>query len=192
MRVAGSTLGPDGRKIIGTCMDKKVADVLDAEGVYAGQANVVGGMVFCLYHTLTDSDGDVVGVIVVGRSIEAMRGQTREAERTLFWIVMIAMLLVAAGLNTFIFLWIAKLDTVNNYLRDISNGTFPDERLNLYTKEELTITAQWINEMTESLKEKERISGELQIATNIQAHMKPAARIAPCRLASVMCLSNHN
>ena len=173
MRVAGSTLSPDGHKIMGTYMDKKVADILDAEDTYSGQANVVGGMVFCLYHTLTDHNGQVVGVIVVGRSIQAMRDQVHEAERFLFWIVIIAMLLVGMGLNFFVFRWIAKLDTVNNYLRDISTGTFPEEPLDLHTKDELLMTAQCINEMTESLKEKERISGELQIATDIQAHMLP-------------------
>lgn len=173
MRVAGSTLSPNGKKIMGTYMDKKVADILDEKGTYAGQANAAGGMVFCLYNTLTDDAGHVVGVIVVGRSISAMQAQTRNAERTLFWIVTLSMLLVAMGLNAFIFRWIAKLDTVNNYLRDISTGAFPEEPLDLHTKDELLVTAQCINEMTESLKEKERISGELEIATNIQAHMLP-------------------
>lgn len=173
MRVAGSTLSPNGKKIMGTYMDKKVADILDAEGVYAGEANVVGSMVFCLYHTLKDSDGEVVGVIVVGRSIEDMHEETRQAERRLFIYVIIAMLLVAAGLNIFVFMWIAKLDTVNNYLRDISTGTFPDKPIDLLTKDELSVTVQCINEMTESLKEKERISGELNAAKDIQTHMLP-------------------
>lgn len=173
MRVAGSTLSPDGKKIMGTYMDKKVADVLDKKGAYASDANVAGGMVFCLYHTLKDDNGNVVGVISVGRSIEAMHEKTRKAERTLFIIVILAMLLVGTGLNTFAFRWIAKLDTVNNYLRDISTGTFPEEALDLQTRDELLITAQCINEMTQSLKEKERISGELQVATNIQAQMLP-------------------
>ena len=173
MRVAGSTLSTNGKKIMGTYMDKKVADILDANGTYAGQANAAGRMVFCLYNTLNDDTGKVVGVIVVGRDISVLQEQTRSAERTLFWIVMISMLLIAVGLNAFIFRWIAKLDTVNNYLRDISTGTFPEEPLNLQTKDELLVTAQCINEMTESLKEKERISGELEIATNIQAHMLP-------------------
>lgn len=173
MRVAGSTLSTNGKKIMGTYMDKKVADILDAKGSYAGQANAAGRMVFCLYNTLQDHTGKVVGVIVVGRDISVLQEQTRSAERALFWIVMISMLLVAVGLNAFIFRWIAKLDTVNNYLRDISAGAFPEEPLNLHTKDELLVTAQCINEMTESLKEKERISGELQIATDIQAHMLP-------------------
>ncbi len=173
MRVAGSTLGTNGKKIMGTYMDKKVADILDTEGTYAGRANAAGRKVFCLYKTLNDDAGKVVGVIVVGRDISVLQNQTRSAERTLFWIIMIDMLLVAIGLNAFIFRWIAKLDAVNNYLRDISGGTFPEEPLNLHTKDELMVTAQCINEMTESLKEKERISGELEVATNIQAHMLP-------------------
>ncbi|MCQ2427939.1 MAG: SpoIIE family protein phosphatase [Clostridia bacterium] len=173
MRVAGSTLSPDGKKIMGTYMDKKVADILDEKGVYSGQANVVGGMVFCLYRTITDSSGEVVGVICVGRSIESMREQTKKAERSLITIVIAAMLFVAVGLDVLVFTWISKLDTVNNYLRDISSGTFPEEPLNLHTNDELIVTAACINEMTEALKERERISGELSIATNIQAHMLP-------------------
>lgn len=173
MRIAGSTLDAEGRKIMGTYMDRRVADILDETGTYAGQANAAGRMVFCLYNTLSDHTGRVVGVLVVGRDISVLQEQTRSAERTLFWIVMAAMLLIAVGLNAFIFRWIAKLDRVNNYLRDISSGTFPEEPLDLHTRDELQLTAQCINEMSESLKEKERISGELEIATKIQAHMLP-------------------
>lgn len=173
MRVAGSTLSPVGKKIMGTYMDRKVSDILDAEGYYSGRANVTGGLVYCLYTVLKDNEGKEVGVLVVGRSIADMEKQTLKAEGAVFGIITFIMILIAIGLNIVVFRWIAKLDAVNNYLRNISGGVFPKEPLNLNTGDELLVTAQCINEMTESLKEKERISGELRVAADIQAHMLP-------------------
>lgn len=173
MRVSGSSLDANGKKIIGTYMDKNVADILDKNGRYVGQANVADSMVFCVYNARIDQNGDVVAVIVTGCTIQDLRDYTRSAEKTLFWIIMIAMLLVSVGLNFFLFRWIAKLDKVNNYLGDISTGVFPDEPLDLHTKDELMLTAQHINDMTESLREKARIGIELAAATNIQVHMLP-------------------
>lgn len=173
LRVSGSTLTSDGRKIIGTYMDKKVADELDEKGFYAGRANVVGETVFCFYRTLENADGEIVGVIVVGRSIEEIKDRTAKAAGILLWIIIVLVVASGFALHSFIIRWLAKLDIANGYLRDISTGVFPKEPLDLNTKDELLVTAQCINEMTGALKEKARITGELEAAANIQAHMLP-------------------
>ena len=63
LRIAGSTKSPDGKSIVGTYITKNVADSLDRCGHYSGEANVAGGMIFCLYQVLTDKDGKTVGAI---------------------------------------------------------------------------------------------------------------------------------
>jgi len=173
LRVAGSTLDSEGNTIIGTYIDKKVADIIEATGIYCGYANVVGEQVFCMYSPLTDQNGNRVGVIVVGRSVEVIEAQTRKTAGLLFWLIVVSVLLVDIVLNAFATRWIAKLDIANHYLMDISTGAFPRKPLDLHTRDELYVTAQCINEMTDALKEKERISGELEAAANIQRYMLP-------------------
>ncbi|MDO5435095.1 MAG: SpoIIE family protein phosphatase [Clostridia bacterium] len=172
-RVSGSTLSPNGKKIIGTYMDKEVADELDATGVFLGPANVVGRMVFCLYHTLQDTSGDDIGVIVVGRDIDEINNISRNAVLVLSVVVLLLVLAVSVALNVLISRWITKLDKANHYLTDISTGVFPEEPLDLHTKDELSVMTSCINEMTASLKEKERIAGELEAGANIQRYMLP-------------------
>ncbi|MCQ2458230.1 MAG: SpoIIE family protein phosphatase [Clostridia bacterium] len=172
-RVSGSTLSPNGKKIIGTYMDKEVADELDRTGVFLGPANVVGRMVFCLYHTLKDSAGNDIGVIVVGRDIDEIEALSRSAVLVLFVVVLLLVLAVSIALNILISRWITKLDKANHYLTDISTGVFPEKPLDLHSKDELSVMTQCINEMTSSLKEKERIAGELEAGANIQRYMLP-------------------
>ena len=174
LRVSGSTLSSNGKQIIGTYMDKIVADTLDADTYYTGRANVVGEQVFCLYHILRNNGGDTVGVIVVGRSIEEIALTTRSAIIRLFWLIVGGVLLADIVLNIIMSRWLRKLDIANHYLIDISSGDFPQEPLELKTKDELMVTADCINEMTVALKEKARLSGELEAAANIQRDMLPS------------------
>ena len=175
-RVSGSTLSSRGEQIIGTYMDKEVADVLDEGGTFIGRANVVGGQVFCLYHVLRDNSGNIVGVIVVGRSIEEIAQQTSDAASLMLWIIFISVLLADIVLNIIMSRWLKKLDVANHYLIDIATGEFPQEPLDLHTKDELMVTADCINEMTTALKDKARLNGELEAAANMQRDMLPRER----------------
>ena len=173
IRIAGTTLNPDGESIVGTYIDKKVADVIDTEGEYSGIANVDTGKVICYYEAVKDKEGNTVGVLSAGRSVDEVEIRTYNACQAIFWTITVLMALGGIGINIFIFRWLTKLDKANEYLTDISTGEFPAQPLNLDTRDELSLTEKCINEMNTSLKEKSRITGELAAAADIQMHMLP-------------------
>lgn len=154
-------------------MDREVADVLDEGGTFIGRANVVGEQAFCLYQVLTGNSGNIVGVLVVGRSIGEITQQTNDAATIMLWVIGLSVLLADIVLNIIMSRWLKKLDVANHYLTDIATGVFPSEPLDLHTKDELMVTADCINEMTAALKEKARLNGELEAAANIQRDMLP-------------------
>lgn len=174
IRVAGSTKDVNGNSIVGTYLTKSVSDSLLATDKYSGRTNVLGRDFFCLYKNLRDSNNRIVGCIVVGRSMEQLNDQVHSANVQTFWIVMLALVLAITGMMVIIFRWIKALNRTKEYLKQIGTGVFPERPLEMHTKDELEEVADSINEMTVSLKEKERIGAELSLATDIQAHMLPS------------------
>ena len=152
-RVAGSTLGDGGKSILGTFMTKNVADELDRKGVYSGEANVAGGMIFCLYRVLEDKDGFVVGAVVVGRSIREMNHEIGKAviKVALFTLFIIGVIIVI------IFVIISQfLNTINNivfYLRQLEVGVIPNTRLNIRSISEINLVVESINNLVGYLRE---------------------------------------
>ncbi len=173
IRVAGTTKGPDGQSIVGTYIDKKVADVLDRDGEYSGAANVAGGQIYCYYKTLKNNAGEVVGVIVVGRSMEAINAAASRATRSIIILVVIIILIVGASIYLLLNRSTKLIESMEDYLQRIGNGELPEDKLELNTKDEIGDVAVSINEMVESLREGRRISGELSVAADIQANLLP-------------------
>lgn len=173
IRVAGTTKGTNGESIIGTYIDKKVADVLDEKGEYYGEANVTGGKIYCYYKTLQDADGETVGAIVVGRSMtEIIETASRATIRIMILIIAVLIfvcVLIAFALST----WTKAVKKVENYLNRIKNGELPDDKLELNTRDEITQVANCVNDMVRSLKDRERIGSELSVAADIQANLLP-------------------
>ena len=152
-RVAGSTLGEGGKSILGTYMTKNVADELDAKGVYSGEANVAGDMIFCLYRVLEDKDGNVVGAVVVGRSIKEMNQEIGKA------VVKVALftLFIIGIIITIVFVIISQLlSSINNivfYLRQLEVGVIPEARLHINSISEINLVAESINNLVGYLRE---------------------------------------
>ncbi|MGP1613056.1 MAG: GGDEF domain-containing protein [Catonella sp.] len=152
-RVAGSTLSDGGKSILGTFMTKNVADELDRKGVYSGEANVAGGMIFCLYRVLEDKDGFVVGAVVVGRSIREMNHEIGKAvvKVALFTLFIIGVIIVI------IFVIISQfLNTINSivfYLRQLEVGVIPNTRLNIRSISEVNLVVESINNLVGYLRE---------------------------------------
>lgn len=129
LRVAGSTRDPNGQSIVGTYMDKIVADILDAEGVYGGEANVAGGMIYCRYETLLDRDENVIGAIVVGRGIEELRAQVNQTIMTVVFAGLAAIVLGCVLLFLLMNRWVRALRTSTDFLQQIETGSIPKDRL---------------------------------------------------------------
>ncbi len=179
MRVAGTTKGPNGENIEGTYIDKAVADVLEnslkktGKGVYSGRANVNGRMIYCRYELLMSDNDEIAGVIVVGRSIEEMNSLLHMERFRGVVAIFIVLLLICTGISITISLMIAAIGKIRKRLELIGTGEFPNEPLRLKTEDELNDISESINDMVESLKEKERIGSELGVASKIQAAMLP-------------------
>ncbi len=176
LRAAGNTLGPNGENLEGTYIDVLVADAMEnsEDGVYCGEANVDGIVIYCRYELLKDEAGENVGVIVVGRSTEEMADMVRK-QKTRGAILDVLMLVVMSlGLGIIVSYMIGAIRKIRERLARIGKGELPDEPLVLRAKDELSDVADSVNEMVVSLKEKERIGAELSIATDIQSHMLPS------------------
>ena len=169
LRVAGSTRDPNGDSIVGTYMDKKVADILDAEDTYDGAANVAGGMIYCRYDTLKDKDGQVIGAIVVGRGISELRAQIDRTTRTAIFagiaVILAGVLLLFLLINR----WVTSLRRATRFLQRIGEGDIPGERMNEQGPEEVNILMQGINSLADTLRENEelRIKSETDQLTGL-------------------------
>ena len=169
LRVAGSTKDPNGNSIVGTYMDKKVADILDAQDTYGGEANVAGGMIYCRYDTLKDHDGNVIGAVVVGRGIEELRAQI---EKTVRNVIIAGIAIIVLGCILLILImnrWVNAMRRSTLFLQEIEGGTIPDRRLTKHGLREVDILNQGINSLADTLKENEelRIKSETDQLTGL-------------------------
>lgn len=164
-RVAGSTTGEGGKSILGTFMTKNVADALDKDGVYAGEANVAGEQLFCFYRVLKDSDGKVIGAVVAGRSIREMtnqigRGVVKVAIFTLF-LVLITVLIIFIVISRFLNI----INEIVSYLKQLEVGVIPDNKLNITSTSEINLVVESINNLVVYIRE----NGVLQKKAEIDA-----------------------
>ena len=153
-RAAGSTLGVGGKSILGTFMAKNVSDALDKNGVYSGEANVAGdNMLYCLYRVLENEVGEVVGAIVVGRSIEELN---KEIGKAVFKVALFTLFILSV-IIIIVFIIISQfVRTINNivfYLRKLEVGVIPDERLEVDSISELNLVGESVNNLVGYLRE---------------------------------------
>lgn len=157
LRVAGSTKDPNGNSIVGTYMDKIVADILDEQGVYDGEANVAGGMIFCRYETLKNAEGEVIGAIVVGRSINELKEQI---QNTISSVVIAGGLAIIIGcflLFTLSNRWVNALKRSTRFLQQIESGDIPQQRFAHQGLKEVDILNQGINSLADTLTENKQL-----------------------------------
>ncbi len=173
IRVAGSAKDMNGKVIVGTYIDKTVADTLDKDGYFSGQANAAGNMVYCYYHCIYDAEGNTIGILVAGREVSELENATKNLKQGLLLLLGIMLLLAFALILNRTAKWSKSLARIDSYLDEVGSGEFPEEPLEMNSKDELGHIGNSINQMVDSLKEKERISAELSIATDIQANMLP-------------------
>ncbi len=155
LRVAGSTKNPDGKSIVGTYIEKQVADVLDEEDIYKGEANVAGGMIYCQYNTLKNREGEVVGVIVVGRYITELRHHVNGVIQALSFSVGAALILLGVILFLFVNRWISIIRQIVSHLKILEEGHIPENPLSFSAKDEMQTVVTGINHLVDSLREKE-------------------------------------
>lgn len=173
IRAIGSTKGANGQSIVGTYISRSVADVLDSGSAYYGAADVKGKPMYCIYKPIYDARETVIGSIVVGRAMSELEAQIAHTRKSAFILNLVVLLVCGFGLVIYMYFWTQEIYKIKEYLKEIGTGHFPEEPLLINSGDELEYVADSINEMTESLKENERIGAELSLATSIQANMLP-------------------
>ena len=162
LRVAGSTLGPNGNSIVGTYMSKEVSDILDVRGYYEGEANVAGGMIYCVYKAIYDSDKNIIGAIVVGRGVGDLERDIRMKANILL-LILATVFIVYILIQIFLINQVVKNIYLSiNYLERIRKGELPNEDLHFTSKDEFSKLSRCINGMTDKLRETERLRHEAE------------------------------
>lgn len=173
LRVAGSTKDPNGNSIVQTYMEPNVSAELEKDGEYIDVARVEGGLFHCLYRVISDASGNIIGAIVAGRSVKDLNNKIVDANFRIVLFIFIGFLLLITLLSVVIVRFVRKLKKSQNYLEQIAKGTFPENPLVIKGRDEIKEMATIINEMTASLRDKERIETELYLAKDIQLNMLP-------------------
>lgn len=191
LRVAGSTLSSSGESIVGTFLEQSVSDELEKNDTFAGASFVEGSTYYCYYKVLRDANGQRLGAIVAGRSIDEIALNTRNSARNSSLAIVVIILYTLFALFLFVVKWNRSIKRMEAYLTEIGSGTLPEKPLKISGGDELSEMADVINEMKLSLKEKERLRNELELARTIQAEMLPdesAALQLPesCRVKGLM------
>lgn len=153
LRIAGSTKSPEGNSIVGTYISKNVADVLDRDGMYAGEANVAGGLIYCRYNVLLNYNKEVVGAIVVGRNITELKAQINNYVNKITFIMLVIVIICCLIITLLLSRWISSVGKITDYLQELESGVIPEESLNLKTKDEMNLISESVNKMVDSMKE---------------------------------------
>ena len=176
LRASISVTGLSGERLEGIYLDKAMADALEesSDGTLSHISYVGGLQIYTRYELLYDESGEAIGILCNGRTVESLDGLVR-SQRTKGTILIVTMLIVMLlGLGGIVFTMLGAITKIKDRLVLIGTGEFPEQPLDVNTRDELEDVANCVNDMVESLKEKERLGAELSLATDIQAHMLPS------------------
>ena len=120
-------------------------------------------MIYSRYNALEDTDGNVIGVIVVGRNISELQRQAGQVVHTMSASIVAAVLLLGGILFLFVNRWISTIRKIAIHLKRIEKGDLPDAPLASHTKDEMGLLVTGINLMVDSLREKEALRKKSEI-----------------------------
>ena len=152
LRVSGSALSPDGKSIVGTYMTKNVSDILDTDRRYQGIANVDGGLIYCIYKTLDDANGNIVGAVVVGRNLTVINNIITEYSLQHLLIILFVILIAAIIIIKILNPLINNINKINNYIKRIDGYFVPSEKLEVSGTDEIYEIGNNINQMVDKIK----------------------------------------
>lgn len=159
------------KDIVGSYLDKSIANKLQIENSFIGTYNIQGSSNHCFYKGIQDSTKSIIGCIIVGHSASEIQAEADKAKKQVNFVLINLILLSNIGLIVFFSRMSKNIETIKEYLQKIGTGEFPQERLTIRSRDEIEDVAKKINEMVDSLRDKERIGAELNIASKIQTAM---------------------
>ncbi len=153
LRAAGSTRDSEKKSILGTYISKDVAEGIEKQGFFSGEANVAGDKIFCFYESIKDKDGNIIGAMVVGRSIVELKKEISESVARVSITMVFFMLGVCVIVVILVKRWLGAMSKVNFYLRQIEAGVIPEEELKVDAKGEIGLIVESVNRMVAYLRE---------------------------------------
>lgn len=173
VRVAGTVLDENGDSLVGTFMDSDIAATLDEEGEYHDVHGSGQDETLRYYRALYNSDGEIVGALLVGKNMAALNNIANNSSRSMYAVIIIVIILTALFMFLITKKWTRSVDKTIVYLKRIGDGELPEDPLVLNTRDEIGEVASAVNEMVRSLKENRRLGAELEVAKDLQANLLP-------------------
>ena len=153
-RVSTSFQGEGGKRPVGTKASAAVIEqVLNKQGKFVGEAEVLGNKYLCGYHPLKGADGKVVGMLFAGIPTE----QLNAIQNKFIMSIAVAGIVLLAIMIAISWFAITKMmdtmEVVNNRLFDIGGGDFRGEDLEITSSDEIGELAESANKLKKALRE---------------------------------------
>jgi two-component system NtrC family sensor kinase len=156
IRISTNVLNPGGERAIGTRVSEEVKGrVLDEGATWTGRAFVVSNWYITAYEPIEDIFGKRVGMLYVG-ILEAQYADIRTRTLSIFFLLIIAGILVAIGLGYF--LASKMLQPVQRLVQasnEVSHGNFSSD-IGPISKSEIGVLQNTFADMLASLQERDR------------------------------------
>ncbi|WP_026906935.1 methyl-accepting chemotaxis protein [Paucisalibacillus globulus] len=145
----------DGERAIGSKADPDITEtVLKNQSEYYGEADIVGEKHLTMYKPLTDKNGEVIGMWLVGPKVDVIN------ETILSFITILVIVIVISGVIAIVFsifftrTIVSPIKKINNQLKDISDGEGDlTQELSVRSKDEIGELANSFNRMIGSLRD---------------------------------------
>lgn len=148
-----STLIKDGKRVVGTKLNAKIADTVLKKGEkFSARADILGMDYFTSYMPMVGSDNKIIGVLFAGESTASV---IDERNRLALMVTMIAIAIIALG--AFCALLIARrivrpIHEVLEHVQEVSAGNLAVKPIKITSGDEIGELSGAINTMTESLR----------------------------------------
>ena len=142
-----TTLMQDGERYTHTSMsDKVAASVLDAKTDYSGQVSLLGQNHYSYYAPLLGSDGNAIGALFTGKSMEQVEYvRVLVLAVVLGGVLLLGVLIVLLTRRLMGRILIRPIEKMSNLAREISNGNLQAEPVNFVSHDEVGILADSLN-----------------------------------------------
>jgi two-component system NtrC family sensor kinase len=164
IRISTNVLNPSGERAIGTQVSEEVkGQVLDEGATWTGRAFVVSDWYITAYEPIEDIFGKRVGMLYVG-VLEAQYADIRTRTFSIFFLLIIAGILVAIGLGYFLANKLLQpVERLVQASNEVSHGNFSPD-IGVVSKSEIGVLQKTFTSMLASLQERDkRIRAETEL-----------------------------
>ena len=148
-----STLIKDGKRVVGTKLNAKIADTVLKKGEkFSARADILGMDYFTSYMPLVGSDDKIIGVLFAGESTASV---IDERNRLVLMVALIALATIAIGVAFALLIArhiVRPIHEVLEHVQEVSAGNLAVKEIDVTSGDEIGELGGAINTMTESLR----------------------------------------